>query len=247
VGENLSEFAEERARAVLCGQAESGNACNTCKSCRKAMGKIHPDLIKMSEYKVGELRNIVADSFIRPNDGEFKVYIFTDADTMSPLCQNTLLKFTEEPPDYVRIIFTVKSQDLLLDTIKSRLAFINVNAGDDAPPENAELTETAKAFVAALARNNEYDAAVSLSGIKKRDDLSKVLDLISAELRNSMHSFANYAQAQKFLLGCADDLKVNPNIALTCAYITAGICERLCNHPALPGHPSKEGNLARYN
>jgi DNA polymerase III delta prime subunit len=225
VGENLDEFAERAAQSFLCenGQAEP---CNACRSCKKVQNKSHPDLIWVREYKVKEVREVVAASMIRPNDSELKVYIFAEADKMRPECQNALLKFTEEPPDYVKIIFTVRSPDLLLDTIKSRLVFINAESDAFAAP--SELSEIAQEFVAALVRRSEYNAAAALARVKTRDDLSAVLDLISAEMNAERDTLgAPYVEAQKFLLGCIDDLKFNPNIALACTYITAGICEKL--------------------
>jgi DNA polymerase III delta prime subunit len=220
VGESLDKFAEHEARKILC---ESGQACGTCRSCIKVQNKSHPDLIYLREYKIKEVREAVAAAAVRPNDGEFKVYIFPNADSMRPECQNALLKFTEEPPDYVKIIFTAKSPDLLLDTIKSRLFF--VNAGNDAhtaPPD--ELNSIAKEFVAALVRRSEHGAAAALTRIKTRDDLSKILDLISVELNVGRAALgAPYAEIQKFLLDITDDLIYNPNISLFCAHITAEV------------------------
>ncbi|MCL2698287.1 MAG: hypothetical protein FWE74_09460 [Oscillospiraceae bacterium] len=225
VGDNLDKLAEEKARAILC---EAGQAipCEVCRSCRKVQNKSHPDLIWVREYKVKEIREIVAAASVRPNDGGFKVYIFAGADTMRAECQNALLKFTEEPPDYVRIIFTAKSPDLLLDTIKSRLAFINAGSGE--VEINAELLETARNFVTALVEKNEYAAACALSHIKTRDDLSAVLDLITGEMNVRRDAIGvQYTEAQKFLLNCTDDLKFNPNIVLLCTHITAEICDKL--------------------
>ncbi|MCL2638667.1 MAG: hypothetical protein FWD48_09900 [Oscillospiraceae bacterium] len=226
VGENLDEFAQQKAKVILCnsGQAEP---CGVCNSCKKVQNSSHPDLIWVREHKVKEVREVVATSVIRPNDGEFKVYIFTEADSMRAESQNALLKFTEEPPDYVKIIFTAKSPDLLLDTIKSRLVFINADGASGTPHPTAELLETTKAFVSALVNKNEYSAAAALSKIKTREDLSAVLDLISKAMHNEQCTMYNYVEAQKFLLNCIDDLKYNPNINLACTYITSGICEKL--------------------
>ena len=227
VGESLDDFAERKAQAILCesGQAEP---CNTCRSCIKVQNKSHPDLLWVREYKVKEVREVVATSAMRPNDGEFKVYIFTNADTMRAECQNALLKFTEEPPDYVRIIFTAASPDRFLDTIKSRFVFINAdNAGDDTNVVPQELTDIVNDFITALKNNNELKAASALSRIKNRDELGRVLELISGKLHGAVPATQNYVEAQKFLLDCIDDLIFNPNIALTCTYVTAGMCEKL--------------------
>jgi len=228
--DSLDDFAQQKAKLILCEQ-NGTSPCEACRSCKKVHNNTHPDLIRVREYKVKEVREVVATSVIRPNDGEFKVYIFADADTMRAECQNALLKFTEEPPPYVRIIFTAKSPDLLLDTIKSRLFFVNANVGCDvriAPPD--ELNNIAHDFVLALTEKNEYLAATALSRVKTRDDLSGVLELISSEMnvgRDALGVPENYIKAQKFLLNCIDDLKYNPNIALACTHITAGICKEL--------------------
>jgi len=227
IGENLDDFAQQKAQSILCEQ-DGTSPCETCRSCIKVHNGTHPDLIWVREYKVKEVREVVATVAIRPNDGDFKVYIFTDADTMRVESQNALLKFTEEPPPYVRIIFTAKSPDLLLDTIKSRLFF--VNTGGTHTEEPNELNNIAQGFVHALVEKDEYSAAAALAKIKTRDDLSKALDLISAEMnvgRDALGAPENYTEAQKFLLDCIDDLKYNPNIALFCTHITAGICKEL--------------------
>jgi len=231
LGDNLGELSvvsERKAQEILCNSEPS---CGVCNSCVKAQNKTHPDIIRVRElmpegkYKVGDLREIAATAAVRPNDGEFKVYIFAEADTMRPECQNTLLKFTEEPPDYVRIIFTAKSSDMLLETIKSRLVFVNAGGGvRGAPPEDTELQEIAREFVAALSKKNEYAAVTALSRVKTRDEIGRVLDLISAEMSKTLQK---EVAARKLLADCADDLKYNPNIALFCTFITAQICEKL--------------------
>ncbi|MCL2077317.1 MAG: hypothetical protein FWH08_02810 [Oscillospiraceae bacterium] len=250
---NSEEFSEYAARLILC---ERGGVkpCDTaadgspCKSCKKLQSKTHPDIVRVREampdgkYKVDALRKIVADSVFRPNDGDLRVYIFEQADTMSAVCQNALLKFTEEPPEYVKIIFTAKSADLFLDTIKSRLVFINAETSENSEiseisEKNKELLSIARDFMNAVSAGNEYMAAAALSGVKTREDLSGVLGIIAGEIRNCMintgnssynMSIGDFARAQKFLQSCIEDLKYNPNVALACTHVTAGIYKEIC-------------------
>jgi DNA polymerase III delta prime subunit len=237
VGDNLDELAgisESTAQLFLC-EHKNSTPCKTCNSCVKSQNKTHPDIIRVREdmpddkYKIDGLRKIISEASLRPNDGEYKVYIFTEADTMSPVCQNSLLKFTEEPPEYVRIIFTAKSADLLLETIKSRLVFIN--AETDGTVHGSELSETAKSFINAINTDNEYMAATALSKVKNREELSALLDLIAGEIRDSMHNsqftMHNWVRIQKFVQTCIDDLTFNPNVALFCTYIVSGIFKKL--------------------
>ncbi len=113
------------AMAALC---KSGNApCGTCKSCRKVMQDIHPDVIwaehsgKKNGFSVETVRTICKDAIVAPNDGERKVYLFADCDGMDSRAQNTLLKLTEEPPPHVLLLFTAEHRNALLPTMLSRV------------------------------------------------------------------------------------------------------------------------------
>ena len=229
IGVNLESFVERKAQVILC---QSGQAvpCEVCNSCIKVRNKTHPDLIWVREQKIKDIRDVTATSVMRPNDGEYKVYIFTEAENLSVLCQNALLKFTEEPPEYVRIIFTARTADMLLETMKSRLVFINADDGGDVhiPPE---MTSIAQDFMNALDKGSEYKAATALSRIKTREELNTVLNLIAGEIRTQMHNSDNsgkvkrWAGKQEFLQACINDLQFNPNVTLTCTYIVTRIME----------------------
>jgi DNA polymerase-3 subunit delta' len=58
---------------------------------------------------------------IRPLYSKRKVYLIEEADKMTVQAQNCLLKTLEEPPRYAVIILTVSNEDMLLETIRSRV------------------------------------------------------------------------------------------------------------------------------
>lgn len=224
IGGNADELAENAAKTFLCERG-GDEPCNVCADCKKAQEKIHPDIIYVREnmkdkkYAAGQLRDAVAGANLRPNDGEVKIYVFTEADSLSVICQNTLLKFTEEPPEFVRIIFTAKSADGFLETIKSRFIFINAHENINRP-EN----EIVRNFMSAFHKNDEYSAAATLSKIKTREDLNTVLELISAQIRDLIVSGSpTLIYIQKILMSAINDLQFNPNIALTTTYLTHNI------------------------
>lgn len=101
--------------------------CGQCRSCKNAAEHIHPDIIyaehsgKMGGFSVDTIRNITADAYIKPNNTDRKIYIFTDADNITVQAQNSLLKLIEEPPDYAYFIFTVSDKNVILETIRSRI------------------------------------------------------------------------------------------------------------------------------
>lgn len=118
-------FAKIIAQNVLCNFS-SPFSCGNCKDCKKIINAVHPDVIypektgTLNTFSVSTVREIRKDAYIVPNEAEYKVYIFLDADDMNVAAQNALLKVIEEPPLNVIFIFTCSSSKNFLDTIKSR-------------------------------------------------------------------------------------------------------------------------------
>lgn len=125
-------IAEYIAAKLLCNGG-ANSPCGQCKSCRMIMQNTHPDVQwvvnapKSKAFGVDNIRSIISDSYIYPNEGDRKIYIFADCDTMLPAAQNTLLKIIEEPPAHVFFIFTATSKAVFLSTILSRVVSIGVS------------------------------------------------------------------------------------------------------------------------
>ncbi len=115
-------FARYIAQLFLCGNG----ACGTCAACRNIEHDGHPDVIFVKaqcggKYSMDSLREVIRGTVVKPNNGDLKIYIFEDADTMTPLQLNTLLKLIEEPSEHLRFIFTCENPGLILETIRSRV------------------------------------------------------------------------------------------------------------------------------
>lgn len=119
------------AAAMQCREKE--RPCLRCTSCRKVLSGIHPDVITVEKQKdrktlgVDTVRDICADLYIRPNEGEKKIYIFPDGKEITPQAQNALLKGIEEPPSYGVFLFLADQADRLLPTIRSRCAELKLS------------------------------------------------------------------------------------------------------------------------
>lgn len=106
--------------------------CGVCGECRRIESDIHPDVLfvrKSSDgekYSVGEMRRIIEMCHLRPNDTKLRVIIFENAHEMRPDCQNTLLKFIEEPLPFNRCVFTADNASAILTTIISRVVSLAV-------------------------------------------------------------------------------------------------------------------------
>ena len=85
------------AAALQCESGES-EPCMTCDSCKKVIGKNHPDIITVTHEKPGSIsidevrEQVVHDVDIKPYCSPYKIYIIPDAEMMTVQAQNALLK-----------------------------------------------------------------------------------------------------------------------------------------------------------
>lgn len=77
------------------------------------------------DIKVDAIRAMIEQSY---KVGETTVFLIADADTMSVIAKNSLLKITEEPPANVYVILTLQDINNTLDTIKSRASVFQMDA-----------------------------------------------------------------------------------------------------------------------
>ena len=108
--------------------------CGQCKNCRLALSKNHPDIIKISPLKgkksisVEQIRELIANAYIKPHTSPKKVYVIDPADALTEQCQNTLLKILEEPPAQAMFILIAESKAAFLETVISRCTVLTLSA-----------------------------------------------------------------------------------------------------------------------
>ena len=128
-GSGKHTLAKLLASAILC--KGDRKPCGHCGPCRKAMKNEHPDLITVEdpEHKhiaVKIVREIRDDMFIRPNESDYKIYLF--AQDLGMEGQNALLKVLEEPPKYGVFILLTDNPEKLLPTVRSRCTELALTA-----------------------------------------------------------------------------------------------------------------------
>ena len=120
-GSGKRTLARLLAAAILC--RGSGRPCLSCGPCRKIMEGNHPDFITVEdpEHKnvaVKIVRQMRDDVFIRPNESDYKIYLFPQE--LGIEGQNALLKILEEPPAYGVFLLLTENPDKILPTVRSR-------------------------------------------------------------------------------------------------------------------------------
>ena len=127
-GGGKKALARYLAAALLC-EEHTGEPCGKCRSCRMINDDVHPDLItaKSNEngnYRLDDIRALVSDTVVKPNEGRLKVYLIPDFDrsvSTAQAVQNVLLKAIEEPPAHCVMILTAATKEVFLPTIISRV------------------------------------------------------------------------------------------------------------------------------
>ena len=130
-GTGKKVMARYTARLFLC----QNHACGNCPTCRNIDMGAHPDVIFVKEslggkYSMEPLKEIIRGTVVKPNNGDLKVYVFEDCDTMISQHQNALLKLIEEPPAHLRFIFTCENTNLVPITVMSRVTLYEVPETD---------------------------------------------------------------------------------------------------------------------
>ena len=177
-GDKLSP-ARYIAAAHLC-RSEGQRPCLQCNACRKVMEGIHPDVTEVrdddrKELAVDTIRALRQDVYIRPNEGERKVYLFTDCAQLNERDQNVLLKIVEEGPAYAAFVFCADTLHALLPTIRSRCVEWKLRGGDEDARD-----DTARDLCRAFASGQLLPVSQYLVGLEnkrlKREQLQQLLE-----------------------------------------------------------------------
>jgi DNA polymerase-3 subunit delta' len=129
------------AQALTC-PVKPMEGCGECSSCRRVLGRNHPDVtwvmpedeqlqrgiagrsdfdhVPSRDIKVEQIRALGERLSFRPLEAKYKVAMLVNAHGMNPQAQNALLKTLEEPPRDTVLLLITSALDKLLPTIRSR-------------------------------------------------------------------------------------------------------------------------------
>ena len=226
--------AEELAAEAVCSGGGK-RPCGLCRDCRKAAAGVHPDILRVARLSddkgrqrqsitVDQIRALSADAAVLPNEAARKVYILEEAETMNPAAQNAALKLLEEPPAGAVFLLCATKPQLLLPTVRSRCATVNVAAAEaGGDPDTAERAAQLSADY--LRAVNTRDAAQVLRWCCENENLDpqtmaafldsvreRLADLLCGRLRGGRLSRAEMLRLCALCERCARCLKVNTNV-----------------------------------
>ena len=173
--------------AILC--RDTHKPCGTCNACRKVMGNSHPDVITVvdPEHKavaVKLVRQAREDMYIRPNESDYKVYIFPQE--LGIEGQNALLKILEEPPKYGVFLLLSNNAEQLLPTVRSRCTELALSA----LPADLLVRELSGEFPEASPHTLSAAAARSGGYYGQAKELLKQGAALPPQTEQFLHAFA---------------------------------------------------------
>ena len=124
--------------ATLAAHSETGSEEETAKKCRRILEGNSPDVMLLTREEgkktigVENVRDFCGSVFLTPSELNFKMYIFDEADCITPQAQNALLKIIEEPPAGVYMLLLCENSLALLSTVRSRAQKISLEKFDEA-------------------------------------------------------------------------------------------------------------------
>ena len=169
---------------------EEVRPCGVCKGCVNARRQSHPDILvlplppKKKQYSVEQMRDLIKDAYILPNEAGAKVYILQNCDEwFPPLPQNTFLKLSEEPPQNVFFILLCKSAQSLLPTILSRFTVIRLRSEEhfDEAADSA-----AEAIADGILSSTEYPLLKALNVLTDKEQAGAVIAAVRLRLRDAV-------------------------------------------------------------
>lgn len=190
------------ANALVC-TGENARPCGVCRACRKCSSGNHPDVQcfgpekKNGIFKVETCRAIRQDAFVLPNDGDTKVYILENCQSMNDSSENALLKILEEPPAGVYFLLTCPSGSAMLPTVRSRAVTITLTGFEE--PFSKETLQTAGRLASALCARSEWALLQATAPLERdREETDSVLRCLSEILEGAMRQKAGAAARTGF-------------------------------------------------
>lgn len=107
------------------------DCCDACASCRKIDAENHGDIhwvrpeSKSRIVTVEQMRELMQEINLKPNDAQFKVAVIVAADRLNVQAANAFLKTLEEPPAKSVLILLTTEPQRILETIISRCLRLN--------------------------------------------------------------------------------------------------------------------------
>lgn len=159
--------------------------CGECATCRRIMEGNYTEHIRLdaeNKISVKDVEALLENISVKCVEGDRKTVAIDNAEKMTPVVQNKLLKTFEEPPAYLTIFLGAKHENGLLATIKSRgkKLYLEDLTAEDVAKELTEngVDESLATSAAAFSMGNYSKAEKFCSDERYRDAYEKTFAMM---------------------------------------------------------------------
>lgn len=149
----------------------SNSGCLHCSTCETLQEKTHP-WVKWIEpennYTNDLIDTIIKNSTLQLDESEYRFFILTKTERLTPHCANKLLKTIEEPHKNYFFIFFSQNKDVILPTIQSRCL---LNIFESKTGHHHQQKIIAPLMMLQFDKPGDYFKTLSSSQIKEQESL----------------------------------------------------------------------------
>ena len=189
-GSGKRTFARLISAAVCCEAKDDPTSplpCGICAACKKILADKTPDVRfldrgEKATISVEAIRTLRSEIALSATELDYKIFIISDAHTMTPAAQNALLISLEEPPPNVLILLLTESCEAMLPTIRSRTQLLRMSYVEDALLKEHLLKTSREA--SALAKSSPEKLSAIISAADGR--IGEALRLLSPKTQTEL-------------------------------------------------------------
>ena len=198
-GVGKTTIARILAKSLNCENAQHGEPCGQCQSCRDIDAGRFVDLLEIdaaSNTGIDNIREVLENAQYAPTVGKYKVYIIDEVHMLSKSAFNAMLKTLEEPPEHVKFILATTDPHKVPVTVLSRcLQFVLRNM-------TAQQVSNHLAHILDAEQISYEPAALALLGRAAQGSMRDALSLLDQAIAMGSGSVTEADTRQ--MIGAAD-------------------------------------------
>ncbi len=124
--ELIESYLKVFCKTLVC---DSETFCDNCRVCKLVDSRLYEDVKfypESGKIMTKDIDDLVERSYLKPLEGDKKVFVLVNAQEMNAQSQNKLLKTLEEPPENTYLIIGATSTYTLLPTLLSRVKKLDI-------------------------------------------------------------------------------------------------------------------------